>query len=69
VLFNSYAFILGFLPAVLAGFLLLGRIDRRIGAAWLALASLFFYGWWDPRYVPLLLGSAVVNFLAGASLG
>jgi len=68
VLFNSYAFILGFLPAVLAGFLLLGRIDRRIGAAWLALASLFFYGWWDPRYVPLLLGSAVVNFLAGASL-
>ena len=28
----------------------------------LAAASVgFFYGWWDVRYVPLLLGSVVFN--------
>jgi len=68
VLFNSYPFILAFLPVVVAGFFLLGRIDRRIAAAWLAAASLFFYGWWSPRYVPLLMASAALNFAAGSAL-
>jgi alginate O-acetyltransferase complex protein AlgI len=27
-----------------------------------------FYGWWDPRYVPLLFGSMVFNYSIGRSL-
>ena len=69
MLFNSYAFILAFLPVVLAGFFVLGRWHRRLAAGWLVLASLFFYGWWDPRYVALLLGSAALNFAIGVALG
>ncbi|HZZ92503.1 MAG TPA: MBOAT family protein [Usitatibacter sp.] len=68
MLFNSYAFILAFLPVVVLGFYLLGRIDRRVAAGWLVLASFFFYGWWSAKYVPLLAGSAIVNFVAGASI-
>ena len=69
VLFNSYPFLLLFLPAALAGYFLLGRIRITWGAGWLALASLAFYAWWDPRYVPLLLGSIVFNYLAGRAIG
>ena len=62
MLFNSWIFLLGFLPVTLAGFFLLGRRSPVMGAAWLAAASLFFYGWWDLRYVPLLLASICVNY-------
>lgn len=62
MLFNSWIFLLGFLPVTLAGFFLLGRRSPVMGAAWLAGASLFFYGWWDLRYVPLLLASICVNY-------
>jgi D-alanyl-lipoteichoic acid acyltransferase DltB (MBOAT superfamily) len=30
--------------------------------AWLLFASLFFYCWWDIRYLPLLLGSILFNY-------
>jgi hypothetical protein len=36
--------------------------------AWLVVASLVFYGWWDVRFVPLLLLSVVGNFLAGEAI-
>ena len=62
MLFNSWIFLLGFLPLTLAGFFLLGRRSPFLGAAWLAGASLFFYGWWDARYVPLLLASICFNY-------
>jgi alginate O-acetyltransferase complex protein AlgI len=65
MLFNSYEFIFLFLPVAFAGFFAIARISRRAAAAWLALASLFFYGWWDSRYVILLLGSVVFNYLVG----
>ncbi len=62
MLFNSWIFLLGFLPVTLAGFFLLGRRSPFMSAAWLAGASLFFYGWWDLRYVPLLLASICFNY-------
>src|SRR6266852_2489610 len=62
MLFNSYEFILGFLPVTLFGFFVLGRTSARLAVAWLALASVFFYGWWNLKFVSLLLGSAVVNY-------
>jgi D-alanyl-lipoteichoic acid acyltransferase DltB (MBOAT superfamily) len=69
VLFNSFVFIACFLPVVLAGFLFLARGNHyRLTAAWLTAASLFFYGWWNPRYVPLLLASIVFNYVLGGML-
>ena len=65
MLFNSYAFILLFLPLTAAGFFLVARWGKGIGAGWLALCSLFFYGWWDYRYLSLLLLSICGNYLAG----
>jgi alginate O-acetyltransferase complex protein AlgI len=65
VLFNSYAFIFAFLPLVALGFFVLARVSRASAAAWLALASLFFYGYWNPKYVALLLASICGNYLFG----
>ena len=62
MLFNSYAFIWLFLPVVWGGFFLAARYRHEAAAAWLALASLFFYGYWDMHYVPLLLLSITVNY-------
>ena len=65
MLFNSYAFIFGFLPVVLIGFFGLSRLSQVYAAGWLALASVFFYGYWNPAYVGLLLGSIVGNYMFG----
>ncbi|MDD2915789.1 MAG: MBOAT family protein [Gallionella sp.] len=65
MLFNSYGFIFLYLPAALLGFFWLARISHAFAAGWLALASLFFYGYWNPAYVGLLLGSIVCNYAFG----
>ena len=79
MLFNSFAFLFAYLPIVLAGYFLLDRLAPTAGtsanwrrlapAAWLAGASLFFYAWWDVRYLPLLLASICVNYGAGRLIG
>lgn len=65
MLFNSYGFIFLFLPIVLLGFFQLARVHHVYAAAWLAVSSLFFYGYWNPAYVGLLLGSIVCNYAFG----
>jgi len=61
MLFNSYAFILVFLPATVAGYLLLAGRWPWATVYWLVGASLVFYAGWDPRYLPLLVGSATLT--------
>jgi D-alanyl-lipoteichoic acid acyltransferase DltB (MBOAT superfamily) len=64
MLFHTTAFILGFLPVCLAGFFTLGRFcGAAWGLRWLIVCSLFFYGWWNPEHLPLLIGSVVLNHL------
>jgi alginate O-acetyltransferase complex protein AlgI len=65
MLFNSQPFVFGFLPIALGGFFLLGRFGLRPALGWLIAASLVFYGWWDPRFVLLLAGSIIGNYLLG----
>jgi len=65
MLFNSYEFIFLYFPIVLSGFFFIGKYSYRFAALWLAAASLFFYGWWNPKFVTLLLGSIIFNFAAG----
>ena len=65
MLFNSFGFLFLFLPITAAIFFLLARRSHQLAAIWLGLASVFFYGWWDYRYVPLLLASIVANYGLG----
>lgn len=65
MLFNSYPFLFGFFPIVFFGFYLLGKYSHSLASFWLASASIFFYGWWDARFVGLLLGSIAFNYGAG----
>jgi alginate O-acetyltransferase complex protein AlgI len=63
VIFNSYQFLFAFLPVALAGTWLLARFSAALAQFWLIAASLFFYGAWNVRYLPLLLGSIGFNYL------
>ncbi|HEX9707799.1 MAG TPA: MBOAT family O-acyltransferase [Steroidobacteraceae bacterium] len=67
MVFASQAF-LAFLAIVLGVYWLLGCWSDRAGKAWLISASLFFYGYWSPPYLLLLLGSIVVNFVVVKAL-
>ena len=69
MLFNSYVFIFAFLPVVLAGFAWArSREDRLWAIAWLVAASLFYYAWWKPEFLLLLLVSVLVNAVFGSQL-
>src|SRR4051812_46297762 len=69
VLFSSSEFIIFFLPITLGGFALLTRFrQQRLAGFWVMVASLVFYGWWSPIYVPLLLASMIFNFALGRRL-
>ena len=64
MLFNSPLFVLEFLPCFLTGFALAGWLGGgRAALAVLLLGSLFFYGWWKPILLPLLIGSMIANYL------
>ena len=68
MLFNSYPFIFLFLPLTLLGFFALGSVNRKLAAGWLVAASLFFYGWWDARYVWLLVASVLCTYALGVRI-
>ena len=69
MLFNSIEFLFLFLPVTLIGYFLLCQLQKAVWPLiWLLLASLVFYGWWNPAYVILLLISIVFNFGFGKLL-
>jgi D-alanyl-lipoteichoic acid acyltransferase DltB (MBOAT superfamily) len=68
MLFNSYAFLFIYLPVTVSVFFVIGRFSNVVAAAWLALASLAFYAYWNPVYVLLLLVSIGFNFALGLGL-
>lgn len=70
MLFNSYEFIVLFLPITLLGFFLISRLKGGLFAIfWLVVASLFFYGYWNPNYLILILSSIGFNYFIGSLLG
>jgi D-alanyl-lipoteichoic acid acyltransferase DltB (MBOAT superfamily) len=68
MLFNSYEFIFVFLPIAFFVFYRLGKFGQNLAGLWLFAFSLFFYGWWNPAYVGLLLASILFNFGIGTAL-
>jgi alginate O-acetyltransferase complex protein AlgI len=70
MLFNSYQFIFLFLPITLWIFFKIGnRGHHKIAISWLVGASLFFYAWWNPAYLALMLASILFNYAVGISVG
>jgi D-alanyl-lipoteichoic acid acyltransferase DltB (MBOAT superfamily) len=70
MLFSSYIFLFVFLPVTLTGFCLLSRLlGTKPAKLWLTLASLVFYGWWNPAYVALIVVSMLFNFWLGKHIG
>ena len=69
MLFNSYIFQFGFLPIVLGGYYGFAHlIGARAAKIWLCIASLVFYGWWNPAFVLLLATSVAFNYLVSGHL-
>ena len=64
MLFNSYIFIFIFLPLTLIGWYFLnGRGFYQTATCFLAAMSLWFYGYFNPRYLGIILASILGNYL------
>jgi len=62
VLFNSFSFVFVFLPLAMLGFALCVRWQARHATlAFLTVASLCFYAWWDWCFLALILGSVLTR--------
>jgi len=69
LLFNSYEFIFLFFPLCVLGYFACARFfSLETALGFLVLGSLFFYVWWKPAYLILLLFSIGFNFLVGRVL-
>lgn len=63
MLFNSYIFILLFLPLCVTGYFLLNHFQRyTLAQAFLLGMSLWFYGYFNLSYLVIILISIVVNY-------
>ncbi|CUW38120.1 Putative Peptidoglycan O-acetyltransferase(Membrane bound O-acyl transferase, MBOAT,121-380) [Magnetospirillum sp. XM-1] len=69
MLFNSAPFLFAFLPLALAGFLGIRQVGGwRPAMAFLTLASIVFYAWWNPAYAWPLAVSIAANFTLGQAI-
>ena len=63
MLFNSLTFIFIFLPVVFLVFIVLERFKLYKSALfWLTISSFYFYGYWQPKYILLIVGSIICNY-------
>ena len=66
MLFNSYEFILLYLPITLILYYQLAkRISNNVAKNFLIFASLCFYSYWDVNNLPILLTSIIANYIFG----
>ena len=69
MVFSSYIFLFAFLPLVLLGYYLLSRLkDPIYQRLFLIGASLFFYGYFNPSYLLIIVVSIFVNYLLAACI-
>lgn len=67
MLFNSIDFAI-FLPVVLILYWFVFNRNLRIQNLLIVIASYFFYGWWDWRFLSLILFSTIIDFSVGMGL-
>jgi len=64
LLFNSLEFLFIFLSIVLVAYYTVRRhLGHDAALSVLTLASIIFYGYWNISFIPLLLGSVLINYL------
>lgn len=69
MLFNSFEFIFVFFPILsLIIYAIPQKNNHNLINGILVVASLFFYSWWNPVYLPLFLFSIFLNYLFGSLL-
>ena len=70
MLFNSYVFLLLFFPLCMIGYFGLNHFKKYdLGQAWLLIMSLWFYGYFNPSYLFIILGSIILNYLFTRLMG
>ncbi len=67
MLFNSIDFAI-FLPIVFALYWFVANKNLRVQNLLIVVASYIFYGWWDFRFLSLILFSTLVDYVVGLSL-
>lgn len=69
MLFNAPVFLFIFLPIIVGIYYALNKAfnNRNIAKIWLIFGSLFFYSYFNPTYLILIIVSLVFNFLIGRS--
>ena len=69
MLFNSYIFIFAFLPITFFIYFYLNHKKLiTVSKIFLVFSSLFFYSYWNPIYLPLILISMLFNYKIGSLL-
>lgn len=68
MLFNSYIFIFAFLPIAVAGYFLLQKISSNTAKIFLSGMSLFFYAYFEYKYLLLIGASLIFNSIMGKQL-
>ena len=70
MLFNSYIFILIFIPLCLLGYYLFNSFKLRLPAQIVLLGmSLWFYGYFNYRYLPIIIASILINYFFYVFIG
>ncbi len=64
MLFNSYIFILLFLPLVLSGYYIFNHFEcYRVSSLFLLIMSLIFYAYFNISYLPIIISSIIINYI------
>ena len=67
MLFNSFEFLL-FLPIVFLLYWFVFQKNLKLQNVFILLASYVFYGWWDWRFLALIVASSAVDYWCGIQL-
>jgi len=67
MLFNSIDFLI-FLPTIFVTYWCIPNAKVRLQNIFLIFASYFFYGWWDWRFLSLIVFSSFIDYFVGISL-
>ena len=66
MIFTQFAFFVFFAVTFATFWALKGERARRV---WLLVASYFFYGYWDYRFLGLIFACTVLDYVVGLTLG
>ena len=64
--FNSLVFII--FATIFFSFWVIFRRRKNVRWIYLVIASFIFYGWWDWRFIFLIIGSGLIDFFAGLAM-